>query len=81
MSHSGYFDLAHQPFFPVFKTFKISYSFSFLCRAKPNRKPKKAAEQYDEDDPEAYKTMEVPDKVGANKHAATWALLLFFTLM
>lgn len=31
-------------------------------RATPRRRPKKTEEQYDEDDPEAYKDTEVPDK-------------------
>lgn len=33
-----------------------------LCRAKKQRRPKKV-EEYDEDDPEAYRNMPVPDKV------------------
>lgn len=36
--------------------------FPCLFRGKPVQRPKKK-EQYDEDDPEAYKGMPVPDKV------------------
>lgn len=53
---------------PSPKTFGLCCSFYFLYRANRRRGPKKAEEQYDEDDPEAYKDMEVPDKVGGIEH-------------
>lgn len=62
-------------------TFEVCCSFYFLCRAKLRRKPKGGEKQYDEDDPEAYKDMEIPDKVGVNGHGATRVLLSVFTVM
>lgn len=76
-----YLDLPVQTESPVFKTFEMCCSVDFLYRAKPRRIPKKAEEQYDEDDPEAYKDAEVPDKVGGFGHPATPVLLSFLTLM
>lgn len=47
----------------VFKGLKhISVSFLSLLRGKQIQRPKKT-DRYDEDDPEAYKNMPVPDKV------------------
>lgn len=40
-----------------------TYLLLLLLRSKPVQRPKKS-ERYDEDDPEAYKNMPVPDKVG-----------------
>ena len=42
---------------------------------KPVQRPKKTV-RYDEDDPEAYKDMPVPDKVGGLNTNSSWCQLL-----
>uniref|UniRef100_A0A3Q3WB73 Sas10 C-terminal domain-containing protein n=1 Tax=Mola mola TaxID=94237 RepID=A0A3Q3WB73_MOLML len=50
----------------------------FLLRVKPVQRPKKTA-RYDEDDPEAYKDMPVPDKVGGLNTTSSCCQLFAWT--